>query len=96
MTSYLLTIFACDSNVNIMVQIKVSEELADTLKWKSENIESEKDYLLDAMCETIYHICSTRDGRHDTLTMMEFWPLCQFADYKRLLDELSKSLEIIK
>ncbi|AGB29618.1 hypothetical protein Prede_2354 [Prevotella dentalis DSM 3688] len=70
--------------------------MVDTLKWKSENIESEKDYLLDAMCETINHISSTRDGRHDTLTMMELWPLCQLADYKRLLDELEMGFEIVE
>lgn len=37
--------------MNIMVQIKVSEKLADTLRWKLENIETERKYLLDSFCE---------------------------------------------
>lgn len=76
-----------------MVQIKVSEDLADTLKWKSKNIETERKYLLDALCETIISMYQP-DDIEATCNMREFFPLWQLADYKRLLDSLEKGFEI--
>lgn len=81
--------------MNIMVLIKVSEKLADTLRWKLENIETERKYLLDSLCETI-KVMYQPDFMEGTFSMSELFPLWQFADYKQLLDELEKGLKIIE
>ena len=57
-----------------MVQIKVSEELADILKWKNKDLYTEKSYLLDALCETIHSMYQT-DDVEATFNMREFFPL---------------------
>ena len=77
-----------------MVQIKVSKELAETLKWKSNNIDTERKYLLDALCE-IVKVMYQPDFMEGTYSMGELFPLWQLADYKRLLDELEKGFEAI-
>lgn len=78
-----------------MVQIKVSEDLADTLKWKSKNIETERKYLLDSFCE-IDKIMYQPDYPNGIYSMEQLIPLWQLADYKRLLDSLEKGFEIIE
>lgn len=78
-----------------MVQIKVSEELADILKWKSKDIETERKYLLDSFCE-IAKIMYQPDYPEGTYSMEQLFPLWQLADYKRLLDELSKGFEVVE
>ncbi len=74
-----------------MVQIKVSEDLADTLKWKLREIETERKYLLDSLCEII-KVMYQPDFMEGTYSMGELFPLWQLADYKRLLDELEKAI----
>ena len=78
-----------------MVQIKVSEDLADTLKWKLREIETERKYLLDSLCEII-KVMYQPDFMEGTYSMGELFPLWQLADYKRLLDELEKGFEILE
>ena len=57
-----------------MVQIKVSEELADILKWKSKDIETERKYLLDSFCE-IAKIMYQLDYPEGTYSMEQLFPL---------------------
>lgn len=78
-----------------MVQIKVSKELAETLKWKSNNIDTERKYLLDALCETIVSMYQI-DDVEATCNMREFFPLWHLADYKYLLESLEKGFEIVE
>ena len=78
-----------------MVQIKVSKELAETLKWKSNNIDTERKYLLDALCETIVSMYQI-DDVEATCNMREFFPSWHLADYKCLLDSLEKGFEIVE
>lgn len=81
--------------MNIMVQIKVSEKLADTLKWKLENIETERKYLLDSFCE-IAKIMYQPDYPEGIYSMEQLFPLQQLADYKQFLDELDKGLKVVE
>lgn len=52
--------------MNIMIQIKVSKEFAETLKWKFNNIDTERKYLLDALCETINTMYQSMMWKHLT------------------------------
>lgn len=61
-----------------MVQIKVSDELADILKWKSKDIETERKYLLDSFCE-IANIMYQPDYPDGTYSMKQLFPLWQLA-----------------
>ena len=78
-----------------MVQIKVSEKLADTLRWKLENIETERKYLLDSFCE-IAKIMYLPDFPEGIYSMEQLFPLQQLADYKQFLDELDKGLKVVE
>lgn len=78
-----------------MIQIKVSKEFAETLKWKFNNIDTERKYLLDALCETINTMYQS-DDVEASYNMREFFPLWPLADYKHLLDSLEKGFEIIE
>lgn len=78
-----------------MVQIKVSDELADILKWKSKDIETERKYLLDSFCE-IANIMYQPDYPDGTYSMKQLFLLWQLADYNRMLDELGRGFEIVK
>lgn len=83
------------SNINIMVQIKVSEDLASALKWEFEHVETESKYFLDAMCEMV-SIMYQPDCMDAVYTMEELFPLWKLAEQKQMLDELCKGLEVIE
>ena len=77
-----------------MVQIKVSEELAETLMWKFREIETERKYLLDSLCEII-KVMYQPDYPEGIYHMGALFPLWQLADYKQFLEELGKGFEVV-
>lgn len=73
-----------------MVQIEVNERLAEILEMKARGLESERAYLLDALCETIKQIYLSRDGQEDTITIEELYPLYHLAKENDMLKSLIK------